>query len=103
MEDRVVKKFSDFAEERGPLDGTKKDLDAILNTEILLTGYRVQPSKFYRKNGSGECLTVQFVLDNETHVFFTGSEVLKNQFEKYGSELPFWSTIKKIDKYYTLS
>lgn len=97
------KRFSDFAEEEGPLDGKKADLDSVLNQEILLLNYRIQDSKFYKRNGSGKCLTIQFETDNGPRVFFTGSEVLKNQIEKYGQELPFWATIKKIDRYYTLS
>jgi hypothetical protein len=34
---------------------------------------------------------------------FSGSAVLKRQFEKYAAELPFLATVKKIGKYYTLS
>jgi len=57
-----VQRFSDFAEEHGPLEGDKARLDAILNHEVLITGYRVQASKYGGKNKSGKCLTVQFEL-----------------------------------------
>jgi len=36
-------------------------------------------------------------------VLFTGSDVLIEQMEKYGDQIPFAATIKKIDRYYTLS
>lgn len=99
----VTKRFSDFAAEQGPLEGKKLALDSILNTEVLFTGYRSRESK-YKGNGKPKiCLTVQLVLDQEPRIFFTGSEVLASQFEKYEQELPFWATIKKIDKYFTLA
>ncbi len=99
----VKKRFSDFAEEQGPLEGSKVTINSVLNVEIMITGFRIQGSKYKDKNRSGKCLTVQFERDGEQHVFFTGSEVLRSQLEKYGDELPFWSTVKKIDKYFTLS
>jgi len=98
-----VKKFSDFAEEDGPLGGGKVRLDSILNVEITITGYRIQASKYSGKNRSGKCLTVQFEMDSEIKVFFTGSDVLIGQLEKYGHEVPFVATVKKVDRYYTLS
>ena len=100
---QITKRFSDFASEQGPLEGAKVQLNKILNTEILVTGYRIQSSKFKKEGKSDRCLTVQFIQDNEIFVFFTGSEVLASQIEKYADELPFWTVIKKIDKYYTLS
>lgn len=100
-----VKRFSDFAEERGPLEGDKARLDAILNHEILITGYRIQASKYGGKNKSGKCLTIQFEMSEmtEKRVIFTGSDVLIDQMEKYGEHVPFWAIIKKVDRYYTLS
>jgi len=47
---------------------------------------------------------VQFEIDGgEKRVFFTGSDILIEQMEKYGSEIPFLTTIKKIDRYYTFT
>jgi hypothetical protein len=37
------------------------------------------------------------------HVVFTGSSVLVEQMEKYGGKVPFVATIKRVDRYYTLS
>lgn len=95
-------KFSDFAEEARPLDGEKVKIDDILNLEIQITGYSVKESK-YRKNNSGKCLTMQFERDDRLFICFTGSDVLIGQFQKYGDKVPFVATVKKIDRYYTLS
>lgn len=99
------KRFSEFAEEEGPLDGDKVRLDAVLNHEILVIDYRTSESKYKSKNRSGKCLTVQFSLptSEERKVFFTGSDVLIDQIERYAEELPFFATIKKIDRYYTFT
>jgi hypothetical protein len=37
------------------------------------------------------------------YIIFTGSIVLIDQLEKYKENLPFYTTVKKIDKYYTFT
>lgn len=99
-----MKRFSDFAEQ-AMLDGDKIRIDNVLNQEICITGYRIKVSKF-SKNNSGKYLTMQFYFGgdgNQSHILFTGSDVLISQLERYGEEIPFWATIKKIDRYYTLT
>ncbi len=91
-------KFSDFAGDIKVLDGKKKRVEDVLNVEILITGYRVKDSKFKDK-----CLTIQFILGKDKYVLFTGSNVLIEQVQKYENKIPFYTTIKKIDKYYTLT
>lgn len=100
----TAKKFSDFAQERAVLDGPKLPIDDVTNREIEITGYKIAKSK-YGKNASGMCLTLQFsfVGSEDKNVIFTGSDVLIEQMERYGDEVPFQTTIKKIDKYYTLA
>jgi len=97
-----VKRFSDFSEEYIPLEGDKVKIDSILNQEILVTGHKVKESK-YAKENNNKCLTVQFEIDGHKRIFFTGSNVLMDQIEKYAGEIPFLATVKKIDKYYTFS
>ena len=105
MDSETPRRFSDFAEEEGPLEGDKIKLDSILNYEILVVGYRIQASKYQGKNNSGKYLTVQFCSssEQERRIFFTGSDVLIEQMEKYGHYVPFYTTIKKVDRYYTFS
>lgn len=92
--------FSDFADESKAFDGDKKKLDDILNQEILILDFKVKDSK--QCIGS-KYLTIQFKIDDKTFIVFTGSMVLINQLEKYKDNLPFYTVIKRIDKYYTLT
>lgn len=97
-----MKKFADFANEPVGLEGTKIGIEAVLNREVTVTGFNIKMSKFH-KNVSGKYLTLQFQIDGETRVTFTGSDVLINQLEKYGNEIPFLAVIRKINRYFTLT
>ena len=98
-----MKKFSDLVPKTsGNLTGTKYHVDAILNREIHLTGYKLAPSK----HNSEPCLTLQYsieepltetgadgksrpVIDDDgnavtgwvKHITFTGSQALIRQLE----------------------
>jgi hypothetical protein len=102
MEKQKIKRFSDFAQEAKPMDGAKLKIDDVVNKEILIIGCKIKDSK-YSKSNSSKCLTIQFIMDDKRYVLFTGSTVLIEQMEKYQHEIPFLATIKKIDRYYTLS
>lgn len=103
-EEKRPRRFSEFAKDHVPLDGAKLKIDDILNKEILVTAMRVKPSK-YGTNGKSAptCLTIQFVMSGERYVAFTGSGVLADQAQLYQPEIPFLTTVKKIDKYYTFT
>lgn len=98
-----MKRFSDFADETHGLEGRKERLDDAINRQVVITGYRIAGSK----HNSGQCLTLQFHYADDPpedlHILFTGSQVLTEQMRKYGDETPFLTTIRKIDKYYTLT
>lgn len=93
-------RFSDFAEEEQPLEGEKKKIEDILNTEILVTGFRIGESKHYKDR---DYLTLQFENGGTKYITFTSSEVLINQSQKYEDKMPFLTTIKKVNKYYTMT
>lgn len=97
-----MKRFSDFAEEEQALDGDKAKIDDIVNQPIVVTGYKVRNSR-YSKNKSGEYLTLQFEIEGQKRVCFTGSDVLIDQTKKYGEHIPFEAIIKKINRYYTFT
>lgn len=97
-----MKKFSDFASDALPIDGSKMKIEEVLNREIAVIGFKINESKYNRSN-SPKCLKLQFELDGERHVLFTGSTILCEQVQKYQEEIPFTATIKKIDKYYSFS
>ena len=93
-------RFSDFAEESKVFDGDKKKIDEILNKEILVLDFKLKESKHHRDS---QYLTLQFKIDDTTFIIFNGSRVLADQLEKYEDNLPFYTIIKKIDKYYTFT
>jgi hypothetical protein len=98
-----MKKFSDFAETPKVLDGKKVKIEDVVDKEIEIIGYRIEKSKY---NGKSEMyLTIQFEWPEQDgrFVLFTGSTVLLEQFEKYAEEIPFAATIRKVDKFFTLS
>ena len=92
--------FADFADNRDfPLEGCKRKLAEILNTEILVTAFKISPSKVNK----GDYLIIQFEVDGKKQVAFTGSEVLSHQLERYKDKIPFLTRIIKQDKYFTFS
>ena len=93
-----MKKFGDFAEET-VLDGDKISITDVINKEITLLNYRVKESKLK----DGNYLTLQIEKEASKYVIFTGSGVLIDQVERYKEELPFLTTIRKINKYYSLT
>lgn len=99
QQDKCVR-FSEFATAKLPMPGIKKHLEQVLNKEIMVVDFRVTESK-HRQNS--KCLQIQFVMDNEICVVFTGSAVLLDQIQFSQDKMPFLTTITKIDKYYTLS
>lgn len=97
-----MKKFGDFAKEENIMDGEKMKLAEFLNREIIVLGYKIRSSQ-YAKSNTDRYLSLQFELDGVKHVTFTGSNVLIDQMERYAVEIPFATTIVKIDKYFTFS
>lgn len=93
-------KFAVFAKDKLPMPGKKKRLDEILNQEILVTDFRLTKSK---KQAGGDCLQIQFLHGDEVSVVFTGSVVLTDQIQSVMANIPFRTTIVKIDKYYSFS
>lgn len=92
--------FADFARDQLPMPGKKKRLDEILNKKITVVDYRLRRSK--HRDGS-QCLQLQFVLDGEVFILFTGSSVLIHQIEVSSDKIPFSGTITKIDRYYSFA
>jgi hypothetical protein len=102
LADRRKKRFAEFSSEPPPLEGDKIQIDNILNREIEIIGHRIAGTR-YSKNTSGKYLTLQIRFDDQLHIVFTGSDVLVRQLTEYASEIPFFATIKKINRYYTLT
>lgn len=100
----AIHSFSEFAsEDEQALDGEKVRLDDLLNKEIIILRFKIRKSKYEDK--SPNCVTVQFnEAENETkRIFFSGSNVIIDLLQKYEKQVPFRTTIKKINRYYTLT
>jgi hypothetical protein len=96
--DAKYPRFSDFAEPADSIfDGQKIDLNSILDKEILIIGYKVRPSKHSDEN----YLTLQFEMDGQRFVVFTGSTVLTDQIGRYADKIPFYAKITRLGKYYS--
>ena len=80
--------------------GDKVSISEVLNQLIEVKKYRISKSK--KKEGS-EYVTIEIKYPGKERVIFTGSDVLKLQLEKYKDHLPFESTIKKINNYYSFT
>mgnify|MGYP003305101135 FL=1 len=100
IKDQQFHTFSEFARDKLPMPGDKKHLNEILNREILVLDFRITDSK---KRQDGKCLQLQFLMDDNVYVAFTGSGVLINQMQNAREKLPFRATVVKIDKYYSFS
>lgn len=74
--------------------------DETLNQEIITFGFKRDQSKF---NDNKRYTTIQFEINGEKRILFTGSKVTMEQLEKYHEYLPFVTTIRKINRYYTLT
>ena len=92
-------RFSEFADEKPQLEGSKKKISDVLNTEILVTDFRIGNSKYKER----KYLTIQFTTNGETNIMFTGSEVLMDQARKYEAKMPYFVTIVQRGKYYTMT
>lgn len=92
--------FSDFAKDKLPMPGDKKRLGEILNKEILVTDFRVTKSK--QRDGE-KCLQMQFVMNSNVYVLFTGSSVLIDQIQSAKDKIPFKTAVVKVDKYFSFS
>ena len=82
------------------MTGDKIKISDILGKEIEVIGYKICDSK--QKLGT-KMLTLQFKLDGEERVLFTGSSVLIEQIEEYGHEIPFLTVIQKVNRFYTFT
>ncbi len=100
LNEKNCPRFSSFAKNQMPMPGNKKHLDEVLNREITVVDFRMRRST---KRDGTDCLQLQFLLGGEICVLFTGSSVLINQIKEAQDNIPFTTTIIKIDRYYSFS
>lgn len=71
--------------------GDKLKIERIIGKQISVEAFRIEPSDF-----TGECLYIQFLMNGNRHVVFTGSAFLLNMIKQVPEEkFPFTTTIVK--------
>lgn len=103
MTDSSIPDFADVVPETTTLDGDKMPIEEILNVPITVIEWRIDKSKFLDHGANTERLTLQFILNDERRITFTGSAVLIQQireFEKRSTSRTFRTIIRKINKFY---
>ncbi|MCL2473446.1 MAG: hypothetical protein FWF23_00860 [Alphaproteobacteria bacterium] len=91
--------FADFNTQPIGLEGKKQYMKDIIGKKILITAFRILKGKYKTQH----CLQMQFELEGERFVVFSGSSVISTQLEEHKNMLPFYTAIKRIDRYLTLS
>lgn len=92
-----MKKFSDFGIKTSSqaFTGDKIKIERVLNREIKVMAYKVEPSKFNENN----CLHLQISIGDTPHVIFVASKNLIEQIEQVPkTDFPFITTIVKNDR-----
>lgn len=98
---QTVNKFSDFGikPSKKVFEGTKIEIDRILNNEIVVHQFKITDSKYVKENTSGRCLHLQIGVGAAMHVVFTGSSNLIEMIQQIPHEkLPFTTKIVKENK-----
>lgn len=92
-----MNKFSDFkvSVDPNPFRGDKVKMERILNRQILLRAFRIEPSNFKEK-GCDLRLKLAFTVGTEDHITFTSSLTLMEMIKKVPENgFPFTTTIVK--------
>jgi hypothetical protein len=95
QEQQVTKKFSDLGikVENKKFVGEKTRLAKVLNTEIIVHGYCIKPSKFPEK-GSDKCLWLQISVDGKKYVAFSIAKILMETLQRIPDDsFPFTTKI----------
>ena len=99
-----IPSITDLVPDRDVLNGDKVRIESVLNLPLVVTGWEITRSKVKKDE---QCLKLQFELNGELHVCFTGSTVLISQIEAIEKELEkrnlprkFRASIRKIGKFF---
>lgn len=77
------------------LSGDKISMPEILGKQIFVLDYKIENSK-YEGHSNGKRLVLQFIIDNETRIVFSGSIYLQNVIlQMTKMNFPFKTTIIK--------
>lgn len=95
-----INAFSQYDVQTSQLTGKKIELEEVLNQNITVSDYRINPSKYANNGrGNGMCLSLQIKHEGVDRVVFTGSVILQEQITKakeQGIKFPFTTTIVQL-------
>lgn len=107
-----MRRFSDFGiVSRDEFPGRKIDIEEVFDHEILVTAYKIEPSKYAeedrRRSGQSSnpnCLKLAFEMDQKEYILFSGSRNLQETIAKIPADsFPFLTTIRKKNRSYFFS
>lgn len=78
----------------GAIAGRKARINDVLGRNIVITGFQTAPS---RKKADARCITIQFLMDGDLRIIWTGSVVLQRLLEKYAEQMPFQTRIQRCN------
>ena len=85
-------------------EGDKIKMSKILNHEIVVHHFKIEDSKVFREKGSGKCLCLQILLNDEKHIVFTSSTGLIEVIKQVPEDgFPFATTIVDENDRYKFS
>ena len=85
-------------------EGDKIKMSKILNREIVVHHFKIEDSKVFREKGSGKCLCLQILLNDEKHIVFTSSTGLIEVIKQVPEDgFPFATTIVDENDRYKFS
>lgn len=99
---QTVKSFKDFGikTDYAGFTGEKIKISKVLNKEITVHAFKIEPSKF----NQGNCLNLQISINDTMHIVFTGSGVLTDLIKKVPENgFPFKTTIIEENERYQFS
>lgn len=78
------------------MTGDKIKISKVFNRTIKVLAFQIIDSQY--EKGTGKCLKLQFELDDDKRILFTGSANLMDQIEQVPKDkFPFWTKIVKLD------
>ncbi len=95
--DMHVSSFSEISDgnDFGDIPGRKIRINDIIGRDIIITGFQLAPS---HKKQDSDYLTIQFLLNGQLYITWTGSIILRRILEKYFDKLPFQTKIIRAGK-----
>lgn len=77
-------------------EGDKIKMSKILNREIEVHDFKIEPSKVFQDRGTGQCLHLQIAINGDKHIVFTSATALIEAIQKVPKDgFPFKTVIKQ--------